>query len=166
MKTLVVYDTKHGATEEVAMRIAEAILEGGAEAELLDLRKKGAERTSLEGFPTVALGGPFYMGRWSKRAQSFAAAREAELAGKLFALFSLGTDEKLGEAAAKASLPPSLAAKAVSAHFGGRVDLARLGGFERFIVKMVSRGKAESSSTLDLEAAAAFGAALAKGSGR
>jgi menaquinone-dependent protoporphyrinogen IX oxidase len=165
MKTLVVYDTKHGATEEVARRIAAAIREWGSEAELLDLRKKGAEKIPLSGFSAVALGGPFYMGRWSKRAAAFAAAREAELANKSFALFSLGTDEKLGAAAAKAALPPSLAAKALSAHFGGRVDFARLGGFERFTVKVVT-GKAEGSSTLDLEAASAFGAALAKGNAR
>jgi menaquinone-dependent protoporphyrinogen oxidase len=162
MKTLVVYDTKHGATEEVAERIAKAIRDRGAEAEILDLRKKAAEKVPLEGFSTVALGGPFYMGRWSRRASAFATAREAELKGKLFAFFSLGTDEKLGIAAAKAALPPSLAAKARSAHFGGRVDIAKLGGFERFIVRMVS-GKAEDFSTLDLEAASAFGAALAEG---
>ena len=165
MKTLIVYDTKHGATEEVARRIAGAIRERGAEAELLDLRTKGAEKTSLAGYSAVALGGPFYMGRWSKRAEAFAAAREEELAAKSFALFSLVTNEKLGAAAAKAALPPSLAAKALSAHFGGRVDYPKLGGFERFIVRMVG-GKTESISTLDLEAAAAFGAALAKGSER
>jgi len=163
MKTLVVYDTKHGATEEVAKRIAAAIREGGTQSELLDLRTKGAEAASLAGFSAVALGGPFYMGKWSKRAEAFASAREEELAAKSFALFSLGTNEKLGLDAAKDALPPSLAAKALSAHFGGRVDYLKLGGFERFIVRMVG-GKAESLSTLDLEAAAAFGAELAKGS--
>jgi menaquinone-dependent protoporphyrinogen oxidase len=163
MKTLVVYDTKHGATEEVAKRIAEAIREKGSQAELLNLRRKGSERASLAGFAMVALGGPFYMGRWSRRAAAFASAREAELAGKGFALFALGTDEKLGEAAAKATLPPSLAAKARSAYFGGRIDFARLGGLERLIMKIVTGG-AESRSTLDLEAAYVFGSQITKGS--
>jgi menaquinone-dependent protoporphyrinogen oxidase len=169
MKTIVVYDTKHGATEEVAVRIAGAIRETGEEAELLDLRERGAEKTSLEDFAAVVLGGPFYMGSWSRRAAAFAARREAELKGKSFAVFALGSDEDLGEAeaeaAVKAALPPSLAAKARWAHFGGRIDFARLGGFERFIMKTVG-GKTESTSTLDLTAAAAFGAGLAKGDGK
>lgn len=162
MKTLVVYDTKHGATEEVAVRIAETIRKNGAEAELHDLRKKGAEGIRLADYSAVALGGPFYMGRWSRRALTFAARHETDLARLKFALFTLGTDEKLGAAAARAALPSSLIAKADAAHFGGRVDFERLGGFERFIVKMVGR-KTESNSTLDLDSALAFGTRLVKG---
>ncbi len=162
MKTLVVYDTKHGATEEAALKIAEAIRAEGAAAETLDLRTGGAEKRSLAAFSAVALGGPFYMGRWSARAAAFARAREGELAGKRLAVFALGSDEKLGAAQAAARLPPSLAARAVTAHFGGRVDLRRLGGFERFVMRVVA-GKAESRSTLDLAAASAFGSRLAKG---
>jgi menaquinone-dependent protoporphyrinogen IX oxidase len=165
MKTLVVYDTKHGSTEEVAMRISGEIRKRGGAAELLDLRKKEAAKISLDGFSMVALGGPFYMGRWSKRASAFAAAHEAELALKTLALFSLGTNDALGEAAARAALPPSLAAKALSAHFGGRVDFDRLGGFERFIVKAVS-GKGESISTIDFDSAAVFVERLWEGNER
>lgn len=165
MKTLVVYDTKHGSTEEVAMRIAGEIRKRGGAVELLDLRKKEAAKISLDGFSMVALGGPFYMGKWSKRASAFATAHEAEFALKTLALFSLGTNDALGEAAARATLPPSLAAKALSAHFGGRVDFDRLGGFERFIVKAVS-GKAESISTIDFDSASVFAERLSEGNER
>jgi len=165
MKTLVVFDTKHGATEEVAGKIAEGIRGAGGKAEMLDLRARGSAKAALDGFDAVALGGPSYMGRWSKRASSFAAAREAELAGKAIALFVVGNDADKADAPAKEAVPSTLAGRAASAYFGGRIDFPRLGGFERFVVKAVS-GKAASSSTLDLEAALAFGARFQDEGGR
>jgi menaquinone-dependent protoporphyrinogen IX oxidase len=160
VKTLVVFDSKHGATEEVARRIAEGVKGAGGVAVLLDLRVSGAAKASMSGFDAVALGGPTYAGRWSRRASAFAASRETELAGKAFALFAVGNDQEKGAEVAKAALPPALSAKAQSAYFGGRIDFPSLGRFERFVVKAVS-GKAESASTLDLEGAKAFGARFA-----
>jgi len=164
MKTLVVFDTKHGATRDVAAKIAEGIREAGGEAETLDLREKGSSKARLEGYDAVALGGPSYMGRWSKRASAFAASRAAELAGKEFAVFVVGNDAKGGSDPARTALAQALASRAQAAYFGGRLDFPKLSGFERFIIKKVT-GKAESSSTLDLEAARNFGQSLAK-SGR
>ena len=166
MKALIVFDTKHGATEEVAERIAQAVRDGGCEVDLLDLREKGSLSLSLAPYDTVALGAPFYIGQWSKRARSFAFARQGELAGKRIALFAVGADAKLGDGAAKAALPPAVSSSvAFSAYFGGRFDFNGLKPLERFIVKKVT-GRAESSSTLDMDAAAAFGAKLAAGSKR
>jgi menaquinone-dependent protoporphyrinogen oxidase len=160
MKSLIVYDTKHGTSKEVAERIAASIREKGVEVELLDLRERGAAAAPLESYDAVVLGAPFYMTQWSKRATAFAAAREAELAEKRFGLFAVGSTPELGVEAAKAALPAALASKvAEAAYVGGRFDYPSLGAFERFIVKMVS-GKAESSSTLDLAAAEALGASI------
>ena len=165
MKTLVVFDTKHGATQEVAGRIAAGVRGEGGEAAILDLRARGASKAALEGYDSVALGGPSYMGRWSRRAAAFAASREAELAGKEVAVFVVGNDKEGGSGPAKAALPQALGSRARAAYFGGRLDFPKLSGFERFIIKKVT-GKAESSSTLDLEAAEEFGRLLAKGGGR
>jgi menaquinone-dependent protoporphyrinogen oxidase len=160
VRTLIVFDSKHGATEEVAGKIAEGVRGAGGAAVLLDLRGSGAARASMDGFDAVALGGPSYMGRWSKRASAFASAREAELAGKEVALFVVANDADKAESPAKEAVPPALAGRAQAAYFGGRIDIQKLGRFERFIMKTVT-GKAESVSTLDLEAARAFGAKLA-----
>ena len=162
MKALIVFDTKHGATEEIAIRIAQAVRGHGGEADPLDLRGMGGRAPSVASYDAVALGGPFYMGRWSKRARAFAEAGGAALAGKRFAIFAVGSNPKLGATAARAALPATLADEvAFSAYFGGRYDFDGLGALERFIVKKVT-GKAESSSTLDLDATEAFGAKLAE----
>jgi menaquinone-dependent protoporphyrinogen oxidase len=162
VKALIVFDTKHGATAEVAGRIAEAVRDNGVEVDLLDLREKAAHAVDLGPYDAVALGAPFYVGQWSRRARSFASVRQEELARKRLALFAIGADAKLGDVAAKAALPPKVSSSvAFSAYFGGRFDFNGLRPLERFIVKKVT-GKAESTSTLDLEAAAAFGAKLAK----
>jgi menaquinone-dependent protoporphyrinogen oxidase len=162
MKVLIVYDTKHGATAEAAERIAQAVRDRKGEAKVLDLREKGAATIALGSFDAVALGGPFYMGAWSQRAKAFAVRREAELMGKTIGVFAVGSDADLGDKAAIAALPATLgAAIAASTYVGGRMEFAKLGAFERFIVKKVS-GKAEDSSTLDLAKAEAFGAELAE----
>lgn len=161
MKSLVVFDTKHGATLEVAETIAEGIREAGGEAETLDLRERESFTAKLDDYDAVVLGGPSYMGRWSKRAVAFASSKQDELAGKRLALFVVGNDKDKGAEIARAALSETLASRAQTAYFGGRIDFPSLSGFERFIVKAVS-GKAESASTLDLAGAREFGRGLAK----
>jgi menaquinone-dependent protoporphyrinogen IX oxidase len=162
MKALIVFDSKHGTTAEIACRIAEAVASNGCAADLLDLRKKGSASAPLADYDAVALGGPFYMGTWSKRARSFASARESELAGKAFGLFAVGSNAELGDKAAAAALPASLADSiSASAYLGGRFDIDKASTLERFIIKKVT-GKAESSSTLDFAPIEGFGKKLAK----
>ena len=166
MKALIVFDSKHGTTAEAACRIAEAVSSNGCPAELLDLRRKGSGSMPLADYDAVALGGPFYMGAWSKRARAFASARGAELALKAFGLFAVGSNAELGDKAAAAALPAVLAASiSASAYLGGRLDIDKVSAFERFIIKKVT-GKAESSSTLDFSPIEGFGKKLAKAAGR
>lgn len=161
MKVLIVYDTKHGTTEEVAGSIAASVAAQGGSAELLNLRQPKASEASIDGYDAVALGGPFYAGRWSRRALAFASAHETALMRTRFAVFAVGNDPKLGDSAARAALPASLSSSvAASAYFGGRLDFDRLGFLERLIVKAVA-GTTESVSTLDFAPAEALGSSLA-----
>lgn len=142
MKTIVVYDTKHGTTRKVAQKLAEAI---GQEASTCDLSQGG--RPDLSSFDTVVLGGPVYAGSWSRRATAFARANQAVLAGKRFAAFASGYAIDQGKAALQSALPPHLASAAVSlASLGGAYVFKQMGAFERFIVKLVSKSTADASS--------------------
>lgn len=164
MKALVLYDTKHGSTAEAAAEIARG-LGGGELLRLSDAKAFSA--LGLDAYDLVAVGGPIYFGQWSKRAASFLAGREAELAGLgsagRLALFALGSAESEGPEAVKAALPASLVAlEPEIGWFGGRLPAEGLSLMERLVVKLVSRSGA-ASRPLDLEAARAFGAGLGLG---
>jgi menaquinone-dependent protoporphyrinogen oxidase len=153
MNAIVVFDTKHGTTADVAARIAGQLGEG---SRLVYLRDKGAERVDLSDCELVVVGGPVYAGRWSKRAAAFARLREGELSEKKFAYFSVGNVSAEGTASAKGTLPPALAEAAIaSAKFGGAFRWDSLNFVERLIVKAVS-GKSGDSSTTDWAAVDSF----------
>jgi menaquinone-dependent protoporphyrinogen oxidase len=160
MKVLIAYDSKHGSSAEAAAAIGEALRARSCGVELVSLADGKAAPLELEGFDAAIVGGPVYMGKWSKKAAAFASGLEPRLGKLRLGLFAIGNAPEQAEAAVRAALGPAVMAKAgkVGA-FGGRIDYPRLGAFERLIIKMVTK-KAESSSCLDLEKAKAFAAAF------
>ena len=160
MNAIIVFDSKHGATADIAARIAEKFGEG---VSLVYLRDRGAERVDLADADLVVLGGPVYAGSWSKRAASFARIRERDLAEKAFAYFCCGMNVAEGAAAAAASLPRSLAEKAVAAaKLGGEFRWERMNWLERLAIKAIS-GKRGDQSVMDRAAVDAFAAQAAAG---
>ncbi len=163
MNAIIVFDSKHGATADIAARIAEKL---GPGVSLVYLRDKGAERVDLADADLVVLGGPVYAGSWSKRAAAFAHRRERDLAGKAFAYFCCGMNVAEGTAAAAAALPRSLAEKAVAAaKLGGEIRWERMNWLERVVIKAITGGRGDRSAAdpaaIDAFAARAAGAASA-----
>ncbi|MFA6504731.1 MAG: flavodoxin domain-containing protein [Treponemataceae bacterium] len=159
MNAIVVFDSAHRTTADVAARIAERLGEG---ARLVFLRDKGALGADLNDCELVVLGGPVYAGRWSKRAAKFAKIRETDLAGRKFAYFSVGMDLEDAMKAAKSALPEKLAAAAIaSPKFGGAFRMNSLNFLERTIIKMVSK-TTEDKETTDWAAVDAFADSLAR----
>ena len=159
MKVLIVYDTKHGTTEEVAGRIADSVKARGGAAELLNLRGRGAaspRSTATTRWPWERLSTP--AGGLGGLSLSVRARGQAH--GKRLGIFAIGADPKLGDTAAKAALPASLCPRSRLPPISAADSTTPPRLLERLIVKAVS-GKAESSSTLDLSPAEAFGTALA-----
>ena len=153
MNAMVIFDSKHGATADLAGRIAEKLGDG---VSLVYLRDKGADRVDLGDCDLVVLGGPIYAGSWSKKAVAFARAREKELAGKTFAYFSSGMGVDEGIAQARAALPAVLADAAVAAEkFGGEIRWEHMNFLERAIIKAIS-GKPGDRTMVDTEAVDAF----------
>jgi menaquinone-dependent protoporphyrinogen oxidase len=85
-RTLVVYATKHGATEEIADVLADELRLAGADVELAD----AAEIDDLDRYRTIVLGSAVYMGRWRPEARRFLKKHQRELAGRELWLFSSG----------------------------------------------------------------------------
>jgi menaquinone-dependent protoporphyrinogen oxidase len=86
MSILVAYASKHGATEEIAKRIAESLRAAGHDAEDLSVTEAGA----LERYDGFVLGSATYMGHWLKDAAAFVRKNRDLLAHKPVWLFSSG----------------------------------------------------------------------------
>ena len=138
MSILVAYASRHGATGEIAGRIAENLREAGQDAVALPVQDVD-DVSDYEGF---VLGSATYLGHWLKDATAFVKGNQDLLARRPVWLFSSGplgtqlTDIKgvdLRAAASPAELRSLLEAIHPREHhvFFGVLDPGRLGFTER-----------------------------------
>jgi menaquinone-dependent protoporphyrinogen oxidase len=124
MNVLVAYASRHGATREIAERIAQVLRTAGLAAEA----RPATEVRDLAPYDAVVIGSAAYMFHWLKEASSFVHRHRAVLAAKPVWLFSsgpLGTepvneegvDQKV--AAIPKELPELQAAVGARDHLGG-----------------------------------------------
>ena len=83
---LVTYATRYGSTQEVAEVVAATLREQGLTVDLQPMR----EVRTLDGYRTVVLGAPLYMGHWQRDAKRFLSRHKEALMQRLVMLFVLG----------------------------------------------------------------------------
>ena len=143
MSTLVVYASKHGATQGIAERIATKLGEAGQEAEARPVEAVD-ELTSYEAF---VVGSAVYAGHWQKEASAFVQRNRTVLASRPVWVFSsepLGTEatDGKGRDLTVAAEPKEMAefegAIGPKGHrvFFGALDPGKLGFSERAIRKL------------------------------
>jgi menaquinone-dependent protoporphyrinogen oxidase len=134
---LVIYASKHGATQEIARWIAQRLSVRGHPAEARPV----AEVTDLRGTQAVILGSAVYAGSWIKEAVEFARDHEGELVRLPVWLFSSGPlGEEIEDTEEQPRQLPDLRDRLhPRGHrvFFGALDRERLGFAERMIVKAV-----------------------------
>jgi menaquinone-dependent protoporphyrinogen oxidase len=86
MSILVAYASKHGATGQIAERIAENLREAGKDAEARPVQDAG----DLDGYEGFVLGSAAYMGHWMEDAAVFVRKNQDLLAQAPVWLFSSG----------------------------------------------------------------------------
>jgi menaquinone-dependent protoporphyrinogen oxidase len=86
MTLLVVYASRHGATAEIAARIATRLIDSGSS---VDLRPVDEVET-LEAYDAVVFGAPVYDQSWPPEANVFVARNRDALAARPLWLFSVG----------------------------------------------------------------------------
>jgi len=86
MSTLVVYASKHGATQGIAERIASTLNETGQEAKARPVEAAG----DLTCYDAFVVGSAVYGAHWQKEASAFVQRNRAVLASKPVWLFSSG----------------------------------------------------------------------------
>jgi menaquinone-dependent protoporphyrinogen oxidase len=139
MTVLVTAASKHGATREIAEKIARALDERGVSAEFVDID----EVTDLSRYDAYVVGSGIYLGNWLKDARRFVDTHAAELAQRptwLFASGSIVGDPPVADD--PDALRPGLSESLIEATharehklFAGKLDTSRLGLLEKAAVR-------------------------------
>lgn len=138
MKTAIVYVTRSGSTEQAALRLAE--LMGGAE--LINIsKKKAASKCDISGYDTVIIGTPIRMGQLEQNVVSFVSNNRELLEGKKLGFFILNFFTEHTEEYLETLFPTSL--RAEKASFGALLDINRLHGMDKMMMKMVIKQNGE-----------------------
>ncbi len=143
MSILVAYASKHGATQQIAERIAETLRTAGQQAEARPIKAAG----NLADYDAFVIGSAVYFGSWQKEATAFVRQNRAVLAGRPVWLFSSGplgtaTTDAQGRDVRDAAVPKEIAElkeaiKPRDHHvFFGALDRGRLGLVDRLVASL------------------------------
>lgn len=155
-KTLIVYATKHGCTEQCAGKLGAAL-----SGEVTALNIKDAGKIDLAAYDAVAVGGSIHAGKVQKSVQDFCAEHMEALKIKRLGLFICHMEEgaKADEEFAAAFPKELIDAAAAKGLFGGALNLERMNWLERAVIKKMAKITA-SVSKIDEGNIAAFARAL------
>jgi menaquinone-dependent protoporphyrinogen oxidase len=140
-KVLIAFASKHGATEEIAVRISRALHASGLAADL----RSAEDVDDLPAYDAFVIGSAVYAGQWRKEAAELLESGEPALSDKPVWLFSSGPTGE-GDPATLMNgwtLPESLkpVAERIApediAFFGGKLDMDKLNLAEKILVKGV-----------------------------
>jgi menaquinone-dependent protoporphyrinogen oxidase len=164
MTIAIVYASKHGATAEIAGRLAEQLdslqqkADSAASTTLIDLTNCTDKNPDIAEFDTVILGTAFYAGNFMSSMKKFIAKAAQALSEKKIALFISGLvpDEEHQNKELTNAFPQELLDRAAATAFlGGRLRRKELSWFERMVVKKAAQ-LTEDVDTIDDEKIRAF----------
>ncbi len=158
MKTLVTYSTTHGCTEKTALELKEFL---GGDVQLVNLKKE--PHPKVHGFDRIIIGGSIHAGRIQKTVRRFCNKNIDELSNKELGLFICCMEEgHKAQIQFNDAFPEILRRKAkATACFGGEFDFEKMSGFQRMIIKKVSKIES-STSKVDHEAIRNFSTKMDK----
>ena len=136
MKTLIIYGSKYGFTEDCARELKFKIKD---DVNLTSISK--ASKVNLKDYDRIVIGTPIYMGNIYKSVKSFCDIKKEELLSKNIRFFVVGlggpetTMKNFDETMDSELLSHSLD----NAYFGGAYVLEKMNFFERTIMKKLSK---------------------------
>lgn len=155
MKTAIIYASKYGTTEKVAVTIAEKLREKN-EVELFSLKQKA--NPDLSSYGIVILGTPIYAGKASKKMMTFFQKNEQALLRKKTGLFVCGMEPSRAKRQKELedAYPDGLVKNAFASGFlGGAFIFERMNFIERIIINKIAKTNT-SVSRIDENAIEAF----------
>ncbi|MGL5692637.1 MAG: flavodoxin domain-containing protein [Peptostreptococcaceae bacterium] len=152
MKTLIVFGSNYGSTEECAKMLKNYI---GQNCEVINVNN--IKNTSLNKYENIIIGSPVYAGMFNKEIKEFIENNKDELINKKIGLFMccMSNGEKINEQF-EANLPKEILNNAViKENFGGEFNFSKMNFLERSIVKMIAKkdkslGKVDGKSNINI----------------
>lgn len=145
MKTLIIYSTRHGCTEECATKLEKQL---NNDTELINIKKQKLD--NLGNYEKVIIGGSIHAGHIQKRIKKFCQENLDTLKHKKIGLFLCCMEE--GETAQKQfqeAFPTELIEHAIATGiFGGAFNFERMNFIEKAIIKKVAKIE-QSMSKID-----------------
>ncbi len=136
MKTLIIYVTKTGTTEKCANLLAEKL----PNCEIVNI--KNLAEKDFNSYDTLIIGSPIQMGLIDKQIKQFLVANHDLLLKKPTAYFICCGFTKDVNRYFQENYPADLLTKAIIYDtFGGELNLEKLKGFSKLIVKMVMKSQ-------------------------
>jgi menaquinone-dependent protoporphyrinogen oxidase len=160
-KILIAYASKYGATAEIAQKIGSGLQASGFEVETMPANKV----KDVSQYQSIILGVALYMGQWRKEAVQFLKTYQGTLSSQPVFIFTSGpTGEGDPVELVQGRLVPEnlkavldvIGPEEITV-FGGKVDPAKMNGFEKWIMKKV---KAPSGDFRNWQAISAWTAKI------
>ena len=131
MKTAICYATKSGTTKECAEMLKKHL----PDAILCNIE---TDKADLSKYDCIVVGGPIRMGKLYKPAAKFIQENRSVLMEKKSAFFICNGFPEQAEAFLVQNIDKELLSHSVcAASFGGKMDLDKLSGMDKFIAKAV-----------------------------
>jgi len=142
MKNCILYTTKHGSTEKVALLLKEKLK---AETDIINLKKN--KNPSISDYDTLILGASVYMGKIQKQMRKFIREHINDLLNKNIALFIMAGQKEKAQEALENNFSTALSDHAtVKDHFGHEMILEKMNFIEKAAIK--AQGVTESTSEI------------------
>lgn len=149
MKTIIIFDTKHGSTETVANIIAEKIKTRGEDVDIYNIDK--TEVPNINDYNRIIIGGSIHAGNIQKSIKTFCEENKDTIMSKSLGLYICCMQKEQSAEQFKNAFDITLREHSISnGIMGGEFLFEKMNFIERFFVKKIAKVK-ESISKLDYE---------------
>ena len=132
MKTVILYESKHGTTEKCATYIKD-------KHNIQDIMKISEFNGKISDYERIIIGTPVYIGQINKKVKAFIELNQDILFGKEVMIFICGMNDENYEQMLTMNFSEDMIKHARIIHVGGAYDFHKLGFFNKFIVKKIAK---------------------------
>ena len=132
MKTIILYESKHGCTETCASYIKE-------KNNIQEFIKVSDFKGNLDDYDRIIIGTPVYIGQINKKVKTLIESNKDLLLKKEVEIFICGMNDENYEQMLIMNFDEAIRDHAKIIHAGGAYDFNKLGWFSKFIVRKIAK---------------------------